>query len=186
MKVLSLNSVSYCFFVRSRIKSSLTLSSSRVSLAWVEAWEAVRAIFSLMVWRKEICVSSCVSCCCSNCCFTSDCSRSSCASTTKSNQSANDADIALLSQRLTMTRPFFFSLLPSSASASHRANDAASNKLTKQQKAWPDKYPEGLSITVCKFRFDGRMIWHGDYSFENGKLKLNRKADPLLFQLGLV
>lgn len=62
----------------------------------------------------------------------------------------------------------------------------ASNKLAKQQKAWPDKYPEGLSITVCKFRFDGRMIWHGDYSFENGKLKLNRKADPLLFQLGLV
>jgi hypothetical protein len=49
MNDLSRNSVSYDFFVRSRIKSSLTFSSSLVMRAYAEAWLAVRAIFSRMV-----------------------------------------------------------------------------------------------------------------------------------------
>ncbi len=46
MKELSLNSVSCCFLVKSRMRSSLTFSSSFVSLAYDIAEEAVRAIFS--------------------------------------------------------------------------------------------------------------------------------------------
>ena len=60
-------------------------------------------------------------------------------------------------------------------------------QLAKLHKAWPDKYPKGMTITVCKRskNYDERMVWHGDYTFTGDTLKAERKGNPLLEQLGL-
>ena len=60
-------------------------------------------------------------------------------------------------------------------------------QLAKLQKAWPDKYPESMNITVCRRskNYPDGMVWHGDYTFKNNILKAEKKPDPLLEAWGL-
>ena len=63
----------------------------------------------------------------------------------------------------------------------------AAAKLARQQMAWPDKYHDGMIVTVCtKSSVSGNMKWHGDYVFTGGKLKLKGKAGFDLDMWGLV
>ena len=51
---------------------------------------------------------------------------------------------------------------------------AAAAYLSRQQKAWPDKYHDGMNVIVCKKSKAGEMIHYGNYRFDDGELKRNK------------